>query len=133
MKTIAIDFDGTISEYKEYKGKGIFGEPVSGAKEAIKKLKDSGWSIIIYTTRAESNQIREYLNSHDIPFDYINHNPYNIENDCFHGKPKADVYLDDRAITFTGDWKKTTHDIENFEEWWKREANSNNINFRYMD
>lgn len=119
MKTIAIDFDATIANYTKFEGKGVFGEPIKGAKNAIGLLKDKGWTIIIYTTRIEVHQIEEYLNQHRIPFDYINHNPKNINLNCFAGKPLADVYLDDRAITFGGNWGKALYDIENFKEWWK--------------
>jgi len=119
-KTIAIDFDATIAEYTEYKGKCVFGDPLPGAREAIEELKRDGWLIIIYTTRSESWAIRNYMELHDIPFDFINHNPYNIEKDCFPGKPRADVYLDDRAITFQGNWGKALYDIKNFSEWWKK-------------
>jgi predicted HAD superfamily phosphohydrolase YqeG len=120
FKTIAIDFDATITDYKKFQGKCIFDSPLEGARESIQKLKEKGWLIIIYTTRAESFAIREYLEKFGIPFDYINHNPYNAKFDCSLVKPKADVYLDDRAITFTGDWRKALEEIENFAEWWKK-------------
>jgi hydroxymethylpyrimidine pyrophosphatase-like HAD family hydrolase len=121
MKTIAIDFDATIATYDGFKGKGVFGNPVEGASRVIKQLKQKGWKIIIYTTRSETHQIIDYLDEHNIPYDYINHNPKNIELGCSLGKPLADVYLDDRAITFDGNWGKALYDVENFSEWWKNE------------
>ena len=113
-KTICIDFDGVIAEYKKFEGKGIFGEIIQGAKENICKLKDEGWIIIIYTTRSETDLIYEYLINNGISPDYINYNPKNSELGLNLGKPIADIYLDDRAINFDGRWDLTFDKIKNF-------------------
>ena len=119
MKTIAVDFDGTIASYKGFEGKGVFGEPVPGVKEALQFLIEKGYRIIIHTTRSETHSIKEYLNYHSIPFHFINFNPKNIDLGCSLGKPLADVYVDDRAIQFKGDWEYTNLQIQRFIEWWK--------------
>lgn len=117
--TLCVDFDAVIAQYDSFKGKGKFGEPIEGAKQYITRLAMDGWRIIIHTTRSETDQIIKYLEKHEIPYDYINHNPVNYELGCNPGKPMADVYLDDRAITFDGDWEATYLKIQNFREWWK--------------
>lgn len=122
MKTIAVDFDGVIASYEGYKGYGVFGAPVDliGIITTLKYLRESNWKIIIYTARSEIKFISEYLDKYNIPYDFINHNPKNAELHCSPCKPVADVYLDDRAITFNGNWVDIINKIENFKPWWKK-------------
>ena len=122
MKTIAIDFDGVIASYKGYQGYGKFGPPVDqiGIIATLKYLKKTGWRIVIYTSRSETGHIAEYLKSNEIPYDFINYNPSNAEFNCSPCKPVADVYLDDRAINFDGNWASIVNEIENFKPWWMK-------------
>ena len=116
MKTICIDIDGTIVHYEDWKGDYHFGSIVPGAIEAMKELKSQGWYIIIYTTRGNKSAVESFLNCNGIPFDSINENPHQPEN-AKGGKPIADVYLDDRAVTFEGNWGKTVELVNNFKTW----------------
>jgi len=108
-KTIAVDLDGTILEYGGWKGHSRFGKPLPGAKEALQKLKERGFVIIIWTTRDNKEEIARYLREQGIPFDYINENPYGPPD----GSPKiyADYYVDDKAIEFKGDWQEVLKKI----------------------
>lgn len=115
--TICIDFDGTIAKYDGFKGIGIFGDPIKGVKEALLDLKSAGKKIIIYTTRGEVNTVAEYLRVWHIPFDFINETPCNSAN-MSKAKPIADVYIDDRAIQFKGEWTaEFVQEIINFKPW----------------
>jgi len=120
QKTLCVDFDGVIAKYDKWQGKGIFGSPIPRAIKVIRLLKKEGWKIIVHTTRLEVHQIREYLNGWEIPFDFINHNPENLAQDCHPCKPLADVYLDDRAIQFNGDWAEAYKQIVKFKPWYRR-------------
>ena len=51
-----------------------------------------------------------------VPFDEINYNKDNPPGSN-KGKPLADVYIDDRGLTFRGDWKASYNDIINFTPW----------------
>jgi hypothetical protein len=115
-KTIAMDFDGVINSYKSgWKGPTETDEPVLSAAESISSLFNRGYRLIIFSTRAQTPEgvetIREYLRKH-------------TENDLLVNsieitdrKPIADVYIDDRAIPFTGNWEETLEKIETFEPW----------------
>lgn len=116
MKTVCIDIDGTICHYIEWQGATVFGEIIPGAVENIRKLKDCGCFIIIYTTRADKFAIAEFLNRNKIPYDSINENPHQPDN-AIGGKPIADVYVDDRNVPFEGNWEKTYKDIIHFKPW----------------
>jgi hypothetical protein len=118
-KTIAVDFDGVINSYKSgWQGPTKTDEPVLSAAEGISGLWNRGYKIIIFSTRANTQEgtdtIREYIRRH-------------TENDLLANsieitdrKPIADMYIDDRAIQFTGDWEETLKQIETFEPWVKK-------------
>lgn len=117
QKSICIDYDGVIHDYcKGWLGIDVFDKVLPGASEATHKLHDAGYMIIIHTTRNDTPALREFLNKNDICFDYINHNPYQPEG-SERGKIKADIYLDDRGICFTGNWSEAIDKILNFNTW----------------
>lgn len=117
--TIAVDFDGVIHGYSEgFKDGTIYDEPVPGAADALRKLKDEGHKIYIFTTRTnrlfhkkdygdQERAIEEYMNKHDIPFDKI----------WSFGKPMADIFIDDRAVGFRGNWNETLDEVQEFKVW----------------
>lgn len=91
---IAIDFDGTIYN-KQYK------KEVPGAADAIKKLKESGYILVLWTCKtgnalANAKNILKRLGIYDC-FDSFNENPQHIryKTSC---KVCAGVYIDDRNI-----------------------------------
>ena len=103
-KRVCVDFDGTLVPRV-----GLFEwpDPMPGAAEAMRRLKERGYHITIYTSRlwpewAESADtsivdqqlyIEQLLAAHDIPYDRLV------------GKPGAAAYIDDLAIRATdGEW-----------------------------
>ena len=123
MKTICIDIDGTISHYLEWVDAKTFGEVLPHCAETIHHLKADGWYVIIYTTRADKNEIKTFLENNNVPFDAINENP-NQPSNANGGKPFADVYVDDRAIQFDGDWAGAYEKITSFTTWEEGPAKS---------
>lgn len=126
-RTLCVDFDGTITQYTHYRGRGVFDPPIPGAAETLRRLKAEGWRIIVYTTRTERDEIAAYLHEHGIPFDGINEDsdPATGAGNGRGGKPAADVYLDDRGVPFRGDWDQAYRDIYALLEWkreWKEKA-----------
>jgi len=117
--TVCVDFDGVIAEYDGFKGADVFGAPIEGAKEALQKMKKEGWLVIIFTTRLPDKKFKEYLSIWGIPYDYINKNPEQYPN-TNKGKPAANVYIDDRAITFEGNWLDTFEAVKIFEPWYNK-------------
>jgi adenylylsulfate kinase len=115
-KTICVDFDGVIAQYGGFEGQDKFGEPVDGVQNALKVLKEHGYTIIVFTTRKNRAALRKYLKDNDITYDAINQNPDQPEG-TNEGKPIADVYLDDRAVTFRGNWKRALEDIAMFKPY----------------
>lgn len=120
-KTICIDLDGVISSSSEYLGDGIINKPVKDVVYFLKRLKEDGWTIIIFTCRDSISAIETYLISNGIPYDSIN---MELPSQRICNKPLADVYVDDRAITFDGNWKSTYNKIKKFKSWCKTERNT---------
>jgi hypothetical protein len=115
--TIVVDLDGTICEHRF----PAFGEPIAGAREALQRLKDAGYWIVIHTVRTSSyyrttdlydpevnspEAVRAYLERHQIPFDEI----------WLPDKPVAMAYIDDRGLRLVGNrqqsnWQKITETL----------------------
>lgn len=123
-KTVCIDLDGTLIHYEEWQGEEHFGLLLPGASDATKILHEKGWYIIIYTTRANKSILTKFLSDNKIEFDAINENPYQPQN-AKGGKPIADVYVDDRALCFKGNWQQTVKEITEFKPWEKKEGHKN--------
>ena len=105
-KTICIDFDGVLADYSNgFQGQDVFGEMIPNADVATGVLKKNGWKIIIYTTRPATDALKNWLKDNGISYDYINENPDQPKG-SENAKLIADIYLDDRGITFDGSWDK---------------------------
>ena len=116
-KIVAVDFDGVVHKYTTYKGKGVFEEPCDGVAWAMRMIKQEGGMVVINTCRRETQDISDYLKKHGIPYDTINHSPRNKEFDLGDKKVAADFYIDDKGISFRGDWKETYLQMLNFKRW----------------
>lgn len=100
IKRIAIDFDGTITTLVPHPE---IGELQPGVKRVMDLIKEAGGIISIWTCRGGSDEpkVKEFLEKHDIPYDY-----FNAASQCvldeFNGQesPKifADVYIDEKCI-----------------------------------
>lgn len=103
---LAVDLDGTLLSSADA-SRGEFGRPLPGAADALRELKSLGWRVSIYTARlqdldedtaaVEAARIAKTLRQYGLDF-----------SDVWVGrKPRADVFVDDRAVAFKGDWKQT--------------------------
>ena len=94
-KRIAVDFDGVIHSYdKGWQDGSIYGDPISGAIEALEKLRKE-FAVFIFTTRAgkQKLEIQSWLQKSGASF-------WN-EIEITDKKEPAIAYIDDRAIRFT--------------------------------
>lgn len=119
-KVLAVDLDGTLLQYDGWKGDAHYGAPNPGMRAVLQRVKDAGWTIVIWTTRGSKAAIRSHLTKHDIPFDHINKNPGGPPS----ASPKifADVYLDDRAVRFEGKTAGLADKILNATPWFEKEG-----------
>ena len=95
---IAIDFDGTIVDHRFPE----IGKPVPGAFEWMKKFKEAGADLILWTMRSDGQangdvltEAVKFCEDNGVVFDYINENPQNWTTSP---KAYAHFYIDDRAF-----------------------------------
>ena len=112
-----IDLDGTINKYSQgYKDGELYDEPFEYAKESIDWLKDQGYEIVIFTTRASEENAKDFDDDRDKQIKNITTwlKKYNIYFDRITGeKLAADFYIDDKAIHIKdGNWDNVLHTIQ---------------------
>jgi hypothetical protein len=120
MIKIALDFDGVIhSATTAFKDIDIIeDEPVKGAKEAIKEIKKAGFEVVIFSSRTKTEKGRKAI------LNWLRENEIEVDKIPEH-KPVANIYLDDRAIQFNGDWKQSLKDLKNFRHYKQKEIEMN--------
>lgn len=116
---VAIDFDGVINSYTSgWQGATATDPPVQGAAIAIKALLNAGKKLVIYSTRAADasgiETIRKYL------YSLVGVDASAIA--ISYQKPIANIYLDDRAVTFNGDWDEALQKIATFTSYLDKPA-----------
>jgi len=111
VKTIVIDFDGTICGHAFPE----IGEVKPGVKAALEKLRQH-FEIVISSCRASKmfrnedgspshhvDAMVSWLDWHGIPYDRIDMGD--------EGKVVATAYIDDRAIRFEDNWEEITDQL----------------------
>lgn len=93
--TVAVDLDGTLAEIEEPFDPSSIGKPRTKTVTWVRRLRDAGARIVVFTVRGDNELVKEWLDEHDVPYDYINDNPDQPEGSS--GKIIADVYWDDRG------------------------------------
>lgn len=144
---ICIDFDGVIHSYSSgWKGAGVIPDPpVPGAVDALLRYLDAGYDVAIFSARSKSilgrwamqawlrKEIRELW---EITQYAPARSPSLVECECWSDatgierrfkwpwfKPSAVITIDDRALTFNGDWTDSAYSpagIKAFKPWNKR-------------
>ncbi len=114
-KRIIIDFDGTICGF-EFPN---CGPPEPGVKEALLQLHDMGFEITIHSCATGTiwqgiedpdNRLRHwerivnFMILHDLYYDGIWMSPTG-------NKPIADFYIDDRGVSYRGNWLDVVDEI----------------------
>jgi hypothetical protein len=108
--TIAIDFDGVLADYNGWKGEANMGPPRPGVREFLEALQSLGEEVVVFSTRPE-HLIEAWLQR--FGFSPLVAKVTNV-------KPRARVYLDDRAVTFKGDFHDAFDRIGTFRAYWEK-------------
>jgi hypothetical protein len=92
-KTICLDFDGCIHKYsKGFHDGTVYDEPMEGAFEAIRKLQNKDYEVVILTARPVA-QVGQWFLKHW-------KREYGVIPRITNTKPVAIAYVDDKAIRF---------------------------------
>ncbi|MCF7809347.1 hypothetical protein K9N50_00010 [bacterium] len=90
--SISVDIDGTLCYLTDNYSEAA---PIPGAAENLKKLREEGWTIILFTAR--------HFNQWQITVDWLKKHDFEYDQIVF-GKPPTRYYIDDRAILFDNNW-----------------------------
>lgn len=106
IKWLLVDFDETIANNDGFPNYTPL-EPIEGAVESLQELDKAGYKITVFTARAwvDYANIEKYCKHYKIPVRRI-----------ICGKPLGKCLIDDRAIGFRGDWKKTLQEFKEFKK-----------------
>lgn len=140
--TICLDFDGVIHGYTSgWKGVSVIPDaPVPGAIDAILSYLDAGHIVAIHSSRSKSIRgrwaMKRYLaNAIGEHWKQGGRSKvYDAECECWGDataivhrikwpwfKPAAFITIDDRALTFNGDWSEFSPEkIVKFKAWNKK-------------
>lgn len=142
---VCVDFDGVIHGYQSgWKGAGnIPDPPVPGALDGLLRLLDAGFEVAIFSSRSKNifgrramkRWLAKEIANHWMRAGYAEAEPLSfVECECWGDaaaiyrkfswpwfKPPALMTIDDRAVTFNGDWSQhTPENIRAFKPWNKR-------------
>jgi hypothetical protein len=145
---VAVDFDGVIHSYVSgWKGAHVIPDaPVPGAIDALLGYLEAGFNVAIFSSRSKSlrgrwamkRYVARIIAEH---WEYGGRSRiYDAEVECWGDaagiyrkfswpwfKPAALMTIDDRALTFNGDWSHPDYQpdaIRRFRPWNKRSDNS---------
>ena len=107
--TILIDLDGVLNTYTGGYDENYIPPMKNGADEFLKKITEKNIDLKLFTTRKselaekwlKENNIRQYF------------------SDVTNQKVPAILIIDNRCITFNGNYENILKQIENFKPWYK--------------
>jgi hypothetical protein len=108
--TLCLDFDGVLHSYTSgWKGADVVADPpVEGAQEFVRAAQEH-FRVVVYSSRSKSpggiEAMRKWMADNSFPV---------VEFAA--EKPAAFVTIDDRAITFTGEWP-AVEELLAFKPW----------------
>ena len=106
VRRVAVDFDGVIHQFTTpwIRPSEIPDPPTEGCAVALAMLIMAYDEVVIYSCRAETSAgrqaIEDYMHEHSLPYTSITDK-----------KPVAEVYIDDRAVRFEGNWPSVLHQL----------------------
>lgn len=107
-KTVAVDLDGVLNLYSGWTGdERDFAPPRAAAREFTLALREKGYEVVVFTTR-DVDLVEDWLHANRIHADVVTNE-----------KPKALVYVDDRAICFEGSFEGLVERIDTFKAHWE--------------
>lgn len=110
LKTILIDLDGVLNKYNGNFDENVIPEIQDGAASFLENLCKK-YIIKVFTTRNKILTVKWLIENKLDTF----------IKDVTDIKEPAWLHIDDRCINFTGDYDKTTEQIDNFKSWYSKD------------
>jgi hypothetical protein len=106
---VCVDLDGVLNLFDRWQTPEFFHPPRPGAREFLVRLNQAGYRVCVYTCRWYE-WVEKWLDENDLRA-YVEQ----VTNQ----KIPAEVYLDDRAVCFKGDFDEAYRQIVNFRPHWE--------------
>ncbi|MEM5790385.1 MAG: hypothetical protein AAGU11_23945 [Syntrophobacteraceae bacterium] len=109
---VCVDLDGVLNVFDEWKGSEHFHPARPGAREFLESLRAAGFRIAVFTVRWHE-WVRQWLEENNLSV---------LVDIVTDKKLPAHVYLDDRAVCFSGDFEDALKKIVGFRTHWQTEG-----------
>ena len=106
---VCVDLNGVLDSYTGWKDPEHFDPPRPGAAAFLQSLVEQNFDVVVFTTRHPA-QVRRWLREHGL-MQYV--------SAVTRRKPPAHVFVDDRAVCFTGDFEETLQRVAEFKAHWE--------------
>ena len=106
---VCVDLNGVLDRYTGWQGPAHWDEPRPGAADFLRSLSESGYRVVVFTTRY-ADDARRWLGEHGLDA---------WVSDVTDRKPAAHVFVDDRAVCFEGDFDDTLARVRAFRSHWE--------------
>lgn len=116
MHGVCLDFDGVVHSYVSgWDGIDIIQDPPTpNSFESIKSYLDMGWNVYVFSVRSRLEEGRKAMREWFIRHGMDNETLEKLQFPT--SKPRAVLYIDDRAYQFKGEFPTVSY-IEKFKPW----------------
>ncbi len=108
LPNILVDIDGVLNMFDGWDGFYHDEEPREGAAEFLEELSKR-FRVVLFTARPDIEAIYRWLHKHNMS---------QFVDDVTNVKQPANVYIDDRAITFDGSFDNLLNRALEFKPHW---------------
>jgi hypothetical protein len=109
-RIVCVDLNGVLDTYTGWNGAEHWDPPRQGARAFLQALDGHGFRVVVFTTRF-SEDVWWWLRAHDLA---------SWVAEVTDRKPPAHVFVDDRAVCFTGDFDRALVQVLDFIAHWER-------------
>jgi hypothetical protein len=109
---VCVDLNGVLDSYSGWKDGKHFDPPRDGAGAFLDALRARGYRVVVHTTRWRDD-VDSWLRDYGLR-DKV--------DDITNEKVPAHVFIDDRALTFQGDFARTLAELDSFAAHWEYHA-----------